>query len=159
MALAPIFPSVAALPNYEPYLESNTITEFSIFDTATGLVNSYYFDTSDPDSEVVLFDSFCPAEGCGRPPPLGALSRTWTRRTGSTARSSTPRKPASWTGCPRTPSPPEGTTTRAQLVTILHRLEGQPAAGEAAFSDVPAGQWYTGSGGLGRCQQHRQRRV
>ena len=38
---------------------------------------------------------------------------------------------------------PEGTTTRAQLVTILHRLEGQPAAGEAAFSDVPAGQWYT----------------
>ena len=38
---------------------------------------------------------------------------------------------------------PEHTTTRAQLVTILHRLEGQPAAGEAAFSDVPAGQWYT----------------
>ena len=38
---------------------------------------------------------------------------------------------------------PSGTTTRAQLVTILHRLEGQPAAGEAAFSDVPAGQWYT----------------
>ena len=28
-------------------------------------------------------------------------------------------------------------------MTILHRLEGQPAAGEAAFSDVPAGQWYT----------------
>ena len=38
---------------------------------------------------------------------------------------------------------PNSATTRAQLVTILYRLEGQPAAGEAAFSDVPAGQWYT----------------
>ena len=38
---------------------------------------------------------------------------------------------------------PNNETTRAQLVTMLYRLEGQPAAGEAAFSDVPAGQWYT----------------
>ncbi len=37
---------------------------------------------------------------------------------------------------------PNGTTTRAQIVTILHRLEGTPAASGAGFTDVPAGQWY-----------------
>lgn len=38
---------------------------------------------------------------------------------------------------------PDGTTTRAMLVTILHRLEGMPTAAKSAFSDVPAGAWYT----------------
>ena len=39
---------------------------------------------------------------------------------------------------------PEHTTTRAQLVTILYRLEGQPAvAGESGFTDVEADTWYT----------------
>ena len=39
---------------------------------------------------------------------------------------------------------PEHTTTRAQLVTILHRLEGQPAVtGESGFTDVEADTWYT----------------
>ena len=39
---------------------------------------------------------------------------------------------------------PDGTMTRAMLVTALWRMAGQPApAGEAAFSDVPDGQWYT----------------
>ena len=34
--------------------------------------------------------------------------------------------------------------TRAMLVTVLHRLEGTPAASEAAsFADVATGQWYT----------------
>ena len=37
---------------------------------------------------------------------------------------------------------PGGTTTRAMIVTILHRLEGTPAAAGAAFTDVPAGQYY-----------------
>lgn len=38
---------------------------------------------------------------------------------------------------------PNGTTTRAMIVTILHRLENQPASGSSTFTDVPAGQWYT----------------
>lgn len=38
---------------------------------------------------------------------------------------------------------PNGTTTRAMIVTILHRLENQPASGTSIFTDVPAGQWYT----------------
>ncbi len=34
--------------------------------------------------------------------------------------------------------------TRSMLVTVLHRLEGRPAASNAAaFADVPANQWYT----------------
>ena len=41
---------------------------------------------------------------------------------------------------------PSGTTTRAQLVTILHRLEGTPALPDTAlddpFSDVAADSWY-----------------
>ena len=38
---------------------------------------------------------------------------------------------------------PNGTITRGQIVTILWRLEGQPRAGAARYSDVIAGQYYT----------------
>ena len=38
---------------------------------------------------------------------------------------------------------PEDTITRAMIVTILHRLEGEPAAVGMAFSDVAEGKWYT----------------
>ena len=39
---------------------------------------------------------------------------------------------------------PNSDTTRAQLVTILHRLAGQPApSGDSGFSDVETGTWYT----------------
>ncbi len=39
---------------------------------------------------------------------------------------------------------PKATTTRAMIVTILWRLEGQPEAkGEMPFTDVPDGQWYS----------------
>lgn len=38
---------------------------------------------------------------------------------------------------------PGGTTTRGMIVTILHRLEGTPTANGTAFTDVPAGQWYS----------------
>jgi Calcineurin-like phosphoesterase len=42
----------------QPYLASNDITVFSIFDTATGTVSSYSFDTRQPSAPVVLFDQF-----------------------------------------------------------------------------------------------------
>ncbi len=39
---------------------------------------------------------------------------------------------------------PNGTATRAQIVTILWRLEGEPYANYAmSFTDVADGQWYT----------------
>lgn len=38
---------------------------------------------------------------------------------------------------------PGGTTTRGMIVTTLHRMEGAPVAAGGAFSDVPAGQWYS----------------
>ena len=39
---------------------------------------------------------------------------------------------------------PNATTTRAMLVTLLHRIEAQPLpSGENPFSDVPPDQWYT----------------
>ena len=39
---------------------------------------------------------------------------------------------------------PNSETTRAQLVTILHRLAGEPEpGGDSGFADVAAGTWYT----------------
>ena len=39
---------------------------------------------------------------------------------------------------------PGASMTRAMLVTVLYRLEGQPAVtGGSAFADAAAGQWYT----------------
>jgi len=39
---------------------------------------------------------------------------------------------------------PDGTLTRAELVTILYRVEGSPeAAYKGTFTDVPEDQWYT----------------
>ena len=41
-----------------PYIASNEITAFSIFDTATGTVSSYRYDTRKPDTPAILFDRF-----------------------------------------------------------------------------------------------------
>jgi hypothetical protein len=60
--LEPIIPNLAPLENENkqklPYIASNEITVFSILDTKKGTVSSYYFDTCQPDSEVVKFDEF-----------------------------------------------------------------------------------------------------
>ena len=37
---------------------------------------------------------------------------------------------------------PNDVTTRGMVVTILHRLEGEPAAQAASFTDVDQNQWY-----------------
>ena len=46
------------------------------------------------------------------------------------------------TGTSDTTFSPNATTTRGMLVTILHRLEGEPAANDAGFTDVENGAWY-----------------
>ncbi len=60
--LEPIVPAIAPLLGEDgkpmPYIASKDITVFSIFDTGTGTVSSYRFDTRKPDSEVVKFDEF-----------------------------------------------------------------------------------------------------
>ena len=38
---------------------------------------------------------------------------------------------------------PNSTTTRGMIVTMLYRLENEPTAASAGFTDVAAGQWYT----------------
>ncbi len=40
---------------------------------------------------------------------------------------------------------PQASASRAMLVTILHRLEGEPAADGTAFSDVPGNGYYAGA--------------
>ena len=61
--LQPILPSLSpplADENGQPlpYLDSNDLTAFSLLDTASGTVSSYYFDTRQPSSAVVKFDEF-----------------------------------------------------------------------------------------------------
>jgi hypothetical protein len=67
--LDPVVPTIAPLTDKNgtplPYLASNEITAFSIFNTGTGTVTSYRFDTRQPDSPAVAFDRFelTPAPG------------------------------------------------------------------------------------------------
>lgn len=60
--LLPVMPTIAPLTNEagqpQPFIASNTITAFSILDTATGTISSYRFDTRQPDGAVVKFDEF-----------------------------------------------------------------------------------------------------
>ncbi|OUL34600.1 metallophosphoesterase family protein [Nostoc sp. 106C] len=60
--LEPVVPTIAPLLGEDgkpmPYIASNDITVFSIFNTETGTVSSYYFDTRKADSQVVKFDEF-----------------------------------------------------------------------------------------------------
>ena len=58
-AIAPnISPLVDEAGNALPYIASNDITVFSIFETATGTVSSYRYDTRQPNSPAVLCDRF-----------------------------------------------------------------------------------------------------
>jgi len=60
--LEPVVPTLAPLLDDGgqplPYVASNDITAFSIFDTGQGTISSYYFDTRQPASAVVKFDEF-----------------------------------------------------------------------------------------------------
>jgi len=58
--LTPITPTLAPLTddsgNTLPYIASNDITSFTILDTGSSTLSSYYFDTRKPDSDVIKFD-------------------------------------------------------------------------------------------------------
>lgn len=60
--LEPIIPTIAPLLDEAgqplPYIASNDLTVFTVFETATGTVSSYWFDARKPNSEVVKFDQF-----------------------------------------------------------------------------------------------------
>ena len=45
-------------------------------------------------------------------------------------------------GVTETTFAPNATTTRGMIVTMLHRLEGEPSAAASAFTDVAAGSYY-----------------
>ncbi len=61
-SLEPIIPTIDPLLDEngkpQPFIASNDITAFSIFETETGTISSYYFDTRKPNSQVVKFDEF-----------------------------------------------------------------------------------------------------
>jgi len=75
--LEPVVPAIAPLSdengNFLPYLSSNDLTAFTILDTGTGVVSSYYFDTKQPESGVVKFDEFSLAPSVGAVPEPSVL--------------------------------------------------------------------------------------
>jgi hypothetical protein len=60
--LDPVVPTIDPLldeeGNPQPFVSSNDLSAFTILDTATGTVSSYYFDTRQPDTPAVKFDEF-----------------------------------------------------------------------------------------------------
>ncbi|MFK8186066.1 MAG: metallophosphoesterase [Phormidesmis sp.] len=60
--LTPIMPTLSPITdnnnNPQPFIASNDITSFTLFDTGAGTIASYYFNTRKPDSAVVKFDEF-----------------------------------------------------------------------------------------------------
>jgi hypothetical protein len=60
--LEPVVPTIDPLLDENgkplPYISSNEITVFSVFDTEHGTISSYRFDTRKPDSKVIKFDEF-----------------------------------------------------------------------------------------------------
>ncbi|MEN8446678.1 MAG: metallophosphoesterase, partial [Cyanobacteria bacterium J06555_13] len=60
--LTPVEPTLAPIKDDAgkplPYIASNDITSFSILNTGSATISSYYFDTRNPSSEVVKFDEF-----------------------------------------------------------------------------------------------------
>lgn len=61
--LMPVVPAIAPLRDPQtgeplPYLASNDLAAFSIFEGDRGAVRSYYYDARNPDGGVVLFDEF-----------------------------------------------------------------------------------------------------
>ncbi|MEA5464031.1 metallophosphoesterase family protein [Leptothoe sp. PORK10 BA2] len=60
--LTPVMPTLKPILDEAgqpmPYIASNDITAFSILDTGTGTISSYYFDTRQPESQAVKFDAF-----------------------------------------------------------------------------------------------------
>ncbi|WP_438612349.1 metallophosphoesterase [Laspinema palackyanum] len=60
--LDPVVPTLVPLLDDNgqplPYLASNEISAFSIFETSTGMVSSYRFDARNPNAPAVKFDEF-----------------------------------------------------------------------------------------------------
>lgn len=54
----PIVPGIAPRGDNDPFIADNNITVFSILDTGTGTVSSYYYDVTKTGSDVVKFDEF-----------------------------------------------------------------------------------------------------
>ncbi len=59
--LLPVVPTLAPLfenGQAQPYIASNDMTVFSIFNTSTGTVSSFRFDVREPEKGVIKFDEF-----------------------------------------------------------------------------------------------------
>ncbi len=59
--LEPVMPAISTMLGEDgklPYISSNEITVFSIFDTGTGIISSYWFDTRQVNGDVIKFDEF-----------------------------------------------------------------------------------------------------
>lgn len=136
--------TVTALPDTGYALERLTVSGGGRDLALTGLGGGRYRFTM-PGANVTVQAAFAALTEGGEPvlPPAESLpftdvaSDAWYREAVEYVYRTTLMN-----GMSPTMFVPDGATTRAQIVTILHRLEGTPAASGADFTDVPEGQWY-----------------
>ena len=118
-------------PDYQPPVSSNRQPTTTIPDDNTPLGNTPNTPT------VTIEDEDTPL--ANRPLPfIDVASGDWFRPYVSFVYGK-----GMMNGTSPTAFSPNATTSRGMIVTILYRLEGEPAAGTASFTDVPAGQWYS----------------
>ena len=132
--LVPQTPTIAPL-NGKPYIESNTITAFSIFDTGTGIIDSYYFDTEKPDSEIVHFDSFSifnQNKGF-----KDVKESDWFYDSVNFV-----TKNNIFKGVSETRFGPDEVLTRGMLVTLLSRIDKNESKDVPSFDDVKESDWF-----------------
>lgn len=113
--LLPIMPNLQSLNNL-PYLASNTTTEFSILDTGTGKIDSYYYDTANPNSKVVKFDSFSFATNNIS---TANTSANGSSGTGSTVNSKSSAQPAGSSASSLVSNPKTGSHSEVPVIMLV----------------------------------------
>ncbi len=133
--LTPQMPAIAPL-NGKPYIESNTVTAFSVFDTGTGIIDSYYYDTDNPGSDIVHFDSFS-IFNQNKAQFEDVKKTDWFYDSVSYV-----TKNNIFKGVSETQFAPDEQLTRAMVVTLLSRIDGSTEGILPAFDDVKETDWF-----------------
>ncbi len=133
--LNPIMPTIASLDG-KPYIDSNTVTAFSVFDTATGVIDSYYFDTEDFFKGIVHFDSFSILNQ-NKEAFEDVKENDWFYDSVNYVTENNIFK-----GVSETKFGPEEQLTRGMVVTLLSRIDKDTSNILPAFDDVKEGDWF-----------------
>ena len=143
--LTPQMPTISPLSG-NPYIESNSVTAFSIFDTGTGIIDSYYYDTRNSQAGVVHFDSFSIFNQ--KPVTFDDVKESdWFFDSVTYATTNHIFK-----GISETSFGPHEQLTRGMVVTLLSRIDGTTGDEAPHFQDVSANDYFAYP--IGWAQKH-----